>query len=67
MKIGEFILLYCYLKFCKQQVPYYTENVMVTLDRLEPIDPNSTCAEYERNYSAGDIRSISLSPGKIIS
>lgn len=63
MKIGIHVVsLYCCLKCCNQ-VPYDTENVMVTLDRAEPIDPNSTCAEYERNYNAGDIRSISLSPG----
>ena len=41
-------------------------SVRVTLERPEnnPVEPNSTCGEYEANYNAGDIRSVYLPPSK---
>jgi len=46
------------------QVPYDWDDVRITLERLTPIDANSTCTEYEANYNTGDVRSIYLSQGK---
>lgn len=43
------------------QIPYDWDDVRITLERMKPIEPNSTCAEYEMNYNAGDIRSVLLS------
>ncbi|XP_050439565.1 laminin subunit beta-1-like [Adelges cooleyi] len=44
------------------QVPYDWDNVRVTVERPEPLEPNGTCAIYEQNYNAGDIRDVVLSP-----
>lgn len=38
---------------------------MINLERTDPIDSNGTCADYEQNYNAGDIRNILLTPGKL--
>lgn len=52
--------------FHNLQIPYDWDDVRITLERLKPIEPNSTCAEYELNYNAGDVRSVLLSQGKTI-
>lgn len=50
--------------FYNLQIPYDWDDVRVTLERMKPIESNSTCAEYEANYNAGDIRSVLLTQGK---
>lgn len=42
-------------------------NIGITLERMEPNEPNGACAEYESNYSDGDTRTVALDPGKTIS
>lgn len=52
------------INYIFHQVPVDWDNVRVELEGADNIEPNSPCAEYETNYSAGNIRRISLPHGK---